>query len=31
LLGGHLFGASAMVKSTEQFDFFSGGGVDIAF
>ena len=35
LLGGHLFGAtrwpSAIVKSTEQFDFFSGGGVDIAF
>ena len=35
LLGGHLFGAtrypSAIVKSTEQFDFFSGGGIDIAF
>jgi propionate CoA-transferase len=35
MLGGHLFGAtrwpSAIVKSTEQFDFFSGGGVDIAF
>jgi propionate CoA-transferase len=35
LLGGHMFGAtrypSAIVKSTEQFDFFSGGGVDIAF
>ena len=35
LLGGHLFGAtrypSAIVKSNEQFDFFSGGGVDIAF
>jgi len=35
LLGGHLFGAtrhpSAIVKSTDQFDFFSGGGIDIAF
>jgi len=35
LLSGHLFGAarypSAIVKSTEQFDFFSGGGIDIAF
>ncbi len=35
LLGGHLFGAarwpSAIVSSNEQFDFFSGGGVDIAF
>jgi len=35
LLGGSLFGAtrypSAIVKSTEQFDFFSGGGIDIAF
>ena len=35
LLGGNLFGAtrypSAIVKSTEQFDFFSGGGIDIAF
>jgi len=35
LLGGRLFGAtrwpSAIVKSTEQFDFFSGGGIDIAF
>lgn len=35
LLPGHLFGAtrypSAIVKSTEQFDFFSGGGIDIAF
>ena len=35
LLPGHLFGAtrhaSAIVKSTDQFDFFSGGGIDIAF
>lgn len=35
LLGGHLFGAtrypSAIAKSTEQFDFYSGGGIDIAF
>lgn len=35
LLPGHLFGATrypgAIVKSTDQFDFFSGGGIDIAF
>ena len=35
LLGGHLFGAtrhpSAILKSNDQFDFFSGGGIDIAF
>ncbi len=35
LLGGALFGAtrypSAIVTSNDQFDFFSGGGVDIAF
>jgi acyl CoA:acetate/3-ketoacid CoA transferase len=35
LLPGHLFGAtrypSAIVKSTDQFDFFSGGGIDVAF
>jgi len=35
LLGGSLFGAtkypSAIVTSNDQFDFFSGGGVDIAF
>lgn len=35
LLTGNLFGAarypSAIVKSTDQFDFFSGGGIDIAF
>jgi propionate CoA-transferase len=35
LLGGALFGAtrypSAIVSSNDQFDFFSGGGVDIAF
>lgn len=35
LMGGALFGAtkypSAIVTSNDQFDFFSGGGVDIAF
>lgn len=35
LLGGHLFGTrgwpSAIVKSTERFDLFSGDGVDMAF
>jgi acyl CoA:acetate/3-ketoacid CoA transferase len=35
LLGGDLFGAtrhpSAILKSNDQFDFFSGGGIDIAF
>lgn len=35
LLAGHLFGAArhpgAIVKSTDQFDFFSGGGIDLAF
>ncbi len=35
LLGGSLFGAtrypSAIVTSNDQFDFFSGGGIDIAF
>lgn len=35
LLSGHLFGAtrypSAILSSNDQFDFFSGGGIDIAF
>ncbi|SAK63092.1 acyl CoA:acetate/3-ketoacid CoA transferase [Caballeronia ptereochthonis] len=35
LLGGDLFGAtrhaSAILKSNDQFDLFSGGGIDIAF
>lgn len=35
LLDGHLFGAArypdAIVSSVDQFDFYSGGGIDIAF
>ena len=35
LLDGHLFGAArypdAIVSSLDQFDFYSGGGIDIAF